>query len=69
MKADLGFSLSISGFHVTAQLSDRQELKGQSYSHPHAQALNSLYQTDWGSQADRILILYKLKNINKLFPS
>lgn len=46
MKADLGFSLSISGFHVTAQLSDSQELKGQSYSDPRAQALNSLYQTD-----------------------
>lgn len=42
MKADLGFSLSISGFHVAAQLSDSQELKGQSYSHPHAQALNTL---------------------------
>lgn len=34
MKADLGFSFSISGFHVTAQLSDSPELKGQSCSHP-----------------------------------
>jgi len=38
--------------------------KGQSYSHPHAQALNTP-QTDSASQADRRLILYKLKNINK----
>lgn len=30
VKADLGFSLSISGFHITAQLSDSLELKGQS---------------------------------------
>lgn len=35
--------------------------KGNPTPNPHAQALNSLYQTDWGSQADR--------NINKLFPS
>lgn len=44
MKADLGFSFSISGVHVTAQLSDSLELKGQSCSNPCAQALTTLEQ-------------------------
>ncbi|KAL2298113.1 hypothetical protein Nmel_017075 [Mimus melanotis] len=44
MKADLGFSFCISGFHVTAQLSDSLELKGQFCSHPCAQALTTLEQ-------------------------
>lgn len=61
MKADLGFSFSISGFHVTAQLSDSPELKGQSCSHPCAQALSTLNNPDSGSQAERRQVLYKLK--------
>lgn len=66
MKADLGFSFSISGFHVTAELSDSLELKGQSCSHPRAQALTTLEQPGFRSQPDRIQIRYKLKNITKL---
>lgn len=75
MKADLGFSFSISGFHVTAQLSDSPELKGQSCSHPCAQALSTLNNPDSGSQAERRQVLYKFKKTKtpklfaKLIPS